>query len=75
MVEPTKKNQEIENLLTKVSGASRVGAIKTDRCISPPIGCGKSAKEFTDDISKKEFAISGLCQDCQNKLFGGPEDI
>lgn len=26
-------------------------------------------KEFRDDLSRKEFKISGLCQDCQDNVF------
>ena len=26
--------------------------------------------DFRDELSKKEFAISGLCQNCQDKMFG-----
>ena len=26
-------------------------------------------KSFKDDLSKKEFLISGLCQECQDKTF------
>lgn len=26
--------------------------------------------EFRDEISRKEFKISGLCQKCQDKTFG-----
>lgn len=26
--------------------------------------------EFRDELSRKEFAISGLCQDCQDDTFG-----
>ncbi len=25
--------------------------------------------EFVDELSKKEYDISGLCQECQNKVF------
>ena len=25
---------------------------------------------FRNEISKREFKISGLCQDCQDKMFG-----
>ena len=25
---------------------------------------------FRDDLSRKEYSISGLCQDCQDKVFG-----
>ena len=34
--------------------------------------CGKEIKEgdFKDQLSKKEYSISGLCQSCQDKTFG-----
>ena len=34
--------------------------------------CGKEVKQedFRDDLSRKEFKISGLCQKCQDKMFG-----
>lgn len=25
---------------------------------------------FRDDLSRKEYSISGLCQDCQDEVFG-----
>jgi len=28
-------------------------------------------KEFKDELSLKEYRISGLCQECQDKTFGG----
>ena len=27
-------------------------------------------KEFRDDLSRKEYGISGLCQKCQDDVFG-----
>ena len=34
--------------------------------------CNEIVKEedFRNEISKKEFQISGLCQKCQDKMFG-----
>lgn len=34
--------------------------------------CRKKIKEedFENEISKKEYSISGMCQTCQNKQFG-----
>lgn len=26
---------------------------------------------FRDDLSRREFKISGLCQKCQDEIFGG----
>lgn len=32
--------------------------------------CGGEAGEFTDALSEKEYKISGMCQNCQDKTFG-----
>lgn len=32
--------------------------------------CGGPADEFTDELSRREFGISGACQTCQDKIFG-----
>lgn len=29
-----------------------------------------STNEFTSELSKKEYKISGMCQKCQNEIFG-----
>jgi ribosomal protein L37AE/L43A len=34
--------------------------------------CGFSvSQDFRDELSRKEYKISGLCQKCQDKTFGG----
>ena len=33
------------------------------------VSCGKSATEFRDRLSLKEYGISGLCQTCQDEIF------
>ena len=33
--------------------------------------CGEPANSFRDEISHKEFMISGMCQECQDSIFGG----
>lgn len=41
-------------------------------CAPRPIGCGKeidSLTEFKDELSAKEYTISGLCQACQDDFF------
>jgi len=35
--------------------------------------CQTSVKQFKDRISVKEYFISGLCQDCQDKTFAEVE--
>lgn len=43
-------------------------------CVAPPIGCGKPIKQFEDELSLREYKISGWCQDCQNVAFADPEE-
>ena len=41
------------------------------------VTCPNSIEEkyFRDDLSKKEYGISGMCQDCQDSVFGcDPEE-
>lgn len=32
--------------------------------------CRSPVGKFKDKLSEKEFKISGMCQKCQNKVFG-----
>ena len=44
---------------------------KVENCRCP--FCDKDIdpkKDFRDDLSRKEFSISGLCQNCQDEMFG-----
>lgn len=71
MAEPSEKHPMLEDFLEKTHG--RTSAIKADICIKPPVGCGGPAAKFRDDLSKREYTISGLCQKCQDRIFGGPD--
>lgn len=38
-------------------------------------GCAEPVvHEFKDDLSRREFEISGFCQQCQDDVFSEPED-
>ena len=67
-MEPTKKAPSLTDLLETVYG--RTTAIEGNNCIPPPIGCGLPITGFDNDLSLKEYRISGLCQSCQNEVFG-----
>lgn len=69
-LEPTKKSPGIENLLTKMAGVSRQDAAAQRVCTM----CKGPAEKFTDELSKKEYQISGLCQACQDKIFNSGEE-
>ena len=64
----TTKHPEIDALLTVVFGVDRVETISQGICA----GCGHDVlnTSFRDPLSFKEFTISGLCQPCQDEVFG-----
>jgi hypothetical protein len=63
---PTPKSPEVDGAL-KALGFDRLGAIKAEVCT----GCAESVgvDSFDDELSQREYRISGLCQKCQNWMF------
>lgn len=62
-----------KGILKKAGFSKEVEAVEHNIC---PF-CGKKidvTKEFKDSLSRREYAISGLCQDCQDKVFGVTEN-
>jgi len=53
-----------------VYGRSRKLALAGSQCIK----CGEFNLEFRDEISRKEYGISALCQPCQDQIFFPDED-
>jgi uncharacterized CHY-type Zn-finger protein len=74
MTEPLWKAPLIKKALDNMSensfGRQVSQSIHEDICVS----CGKPAVEFKDTLSRKEYRISGLCQNCQDIVFAIPED-
>ena len=69
-LEATFKHQGIEQMLSKLTGVSRVGAVAERSCVT----CSGEAKSFRDALSQKEYTISGMCQSCQDSVYGVSED-
>ena len=44
-------------------------AVEQDRC--PTCGSPIREEDFRDELSKREYRISGMCQKCQDSVFGG----
>ena len=69
-MKPSEKHPVMESFLDQFAastfGRSRSGSIQVDVCIS----CDKPAISFKDTLSAKEYSISGLCQNCQDDVFG-----
>jgi len=63
-----------EEMAFKLFGRSRTLAIAGGQCVK----CGfphNFRSDFRDALSHKEYGISGLCQGCQDGIFGvGEED-
>jgi hypothetical protein len=51
-------------------GKTGLANLDASRC---PV-CGGEAKNFRDEISRKEFSISGMCQKCQDLTFKGGDN-
>ena len=68
-LEATFKHQGIEQMLTNLTGVSRVGAVAEASCAT----CGGEASIFRDAVSRKEYTISAMCQPCQDSVFGVEE--
>ena len=66
MAIPTYKNPQIDNLLESIFGVDRIASVLSNKCAT----CGGEANEFRNELSKKEFRISGMCQKCQDMIFG-----
>lgn len=61
-----------KDLMKKAGFGEEVKRVEQGLC---PV-CKKQIdmNEFRDNLSRKEFGISGLCQECQDKVFGKDVD-
>ena len=56
----------LEDLGQVLFGRSRQVAADNQLCVV----CGSDANFFREDLSRKEFSISRMCQSCQDETFG-----
>ena len=64
MANPAPKSDQLEQFLESLYG--RTTAILLDYCTE----CRKPATDFRDELSKKEYTLTGWCQACQDSFFG-----
>lgn len=57
---------EKEIMEIKAFGMTHLDAISNSVCLL----CGKKATSFHDEACEEEYVISGICQKCQDKMFG-----
>ena len=61
------RNRPFTQLAARIIGGH--DALNAGRCPT----CHGEIRPFRDALSKREFAISGMCQECQDSVFGGDE--
>ncbi|MEK6862318.1 MAG: hypothetical protein AABY07_10235 [Nanoarchaeota archaeon] len=64
-MKPTNNAVGIENRVTDYISRNRINAIATLGCIF----CNNPDTNFRDQLSIKEYKITGICQKCQDNLF------
>lgn len=67
---PTEKSAKITRLLVGINGVPRDANMCGD-CRSETVGFD----DFRDNLSRIEFAISRLCQRCQDGIFGDDAEV
>jgi len=65
---PTVKARSLESVITAITGVDRREAITSKTC--PICASAVTLDSFKDELSLKEFHISGMCQTCQDSVFG-----
>lgn len=55
-----------DNFARKLFKRSYIQTVADNQCVY----CGKSATEFRDELSRKEYKLLGFCQNCQDVVFG-----
>ena len=65
MMKPAEKNTLLNEVLNILYNSEE--NIINNRCVF----CDKlvTVESFRDDVSLNEYTISGLCQDCQDRIF------
>jgi len=70
-MEPTQKHGDIEMQLTKMlGGRDRRSYIRAGKCVMT----GQDAGPFRDELSEREYMISGLGQEAQDMIFKDEDD-
>jgi len=66
MAKSKEMEQFLETFARRVFGESRQVCFRERTCVV----CHGPANSFKNAISEKEFGISGMCQECQDDVFG-----
>jgi len=62
---PSKKDENFEAQILNTFGIDRIETIQGNRCVA----CTTPNLNWVDTLSENEYTISGMCQDCQDKML------
>ena len=64
-------NKQKEQMLRSVGFHKEVNRVREMLCpcCKKPI----NMSQFKDRLSRREYEISGMCQECQDRIFNSPE--
>lgn len=65
------KSEEMNDAIKAMTGIDVNASIENNVCAT----CGKPVTKFRDPLSEKEFEISGMCQTCQDSIWGGEDEF
>lgn len=65
---PSEKSDGVDHAITSIFGFDRKKTIESKKCVF----CSEEVDldSFKDELSLKEYHISGMCQPCQDRIFG-----
>ena len=72
-MKPSEKAPSLDTMIKQMFGFDRKDAIENNRCVPKPIGCGQDIDpDSYEPTYRAEYVISGLCEDCQKRIFSSP---
>ena len=57
--------KRLDDMAKALFGRGRKVAMDNQMCVM----CGNDANHFTDELSRREYGISGMCQSCQDGTY------
>ena len=67
-MQATTKSAAVDNLINSMFGIDRNSTIAKNKCTW--CGVSVSKESFKDETSLNEYRISGMCQKCQDSIWG-----
>lgn len=60
------RNPKLQEFIDGIAGRKQSDCAARGICVT----CGGGITGFRNEISRREYQISGMCQECQDSVFG-----